>query len=255
MQGESGSGMVYLVGAGPGDPGLITVRGRELIETCDCLLHDDLVCPDFLAWAPDTAEVRCMGKRGYRVSWQQDQINAALVDLARRHRRVVRLKGGDPFVFGRGGEEARALTEAGIAWQVVPGVTAGIAVPASLGVPVTDRSCAGSVVFVTGHRRRGQDVAIDRIAGADTVVLYMGVRSLARSVEQLLAAGRAPETPAMAVSWGGWPQERRCFATLAGIVDAIAGAGVASPAIVVIGEVVAIRAQIRPGSGGGEQPR
>ncbi|MDA3960104.1 MAG: uroporphyrinogen-III C-methyltransferase [Planctomycetota bacterium] len=238
--------VVYLVGAGPGDAGLITVRGRDLIESCDCLVHDDLVSPELVALAPAGATVRCMGKRGHRDSWRQEQINEALVELAQSHHCIVRLKGGDPFVFGRGGEEARALAKAGIRWEVVPGVTSGIAVPAGIGIPVTDRACAASVAFITGHRRKGQESDVSGVAGADTIVLYMGMRSLQRSVAQLIEAGRSPDTPAMAVSWGGWPQQRQCIATLATIEDAIAAAALESPAIVVVGEVVAIRDEIRP---------
>ncbi|HKW46357.1 MAG TPA: uroporphyrinogen-III C-methyltransferase [Gemmatimonadaceae bacterium] len=240
-------GIVYLVGAGPGDPGLFTIRGRQLLAECDAVVYDALANPALLAGTE--AERHDVGKRGGSVdSARQDEINTLLVRLAREGKRVVRLKGGDSFVFGRGSEEAQALANAGIAFEVVPGVTAGIAAPAYAGIPVTHRGIATSVTFATGHEdpTKGAPTidwdALGRSGG--TLVLYMGVRSLPRIVAALRSAGRSGDTPAAAIEWGTHASQRTVVATLDTLQRCVEAAGLEAPVIFVIGEVVELRKQI-----------
>jgi uroporphyrinogen III methyltransferase/synthase len=238
---------VYLVGAGPGDPGLITVRGRDLLASCDAVVYDALANPTLLVGIE--AEKHDVGKRGGTGdSARQDEISALLVRLARAGKRVVRLKGGDPFVFGRGSEEAQALAAANIPFEVVPGVTAGIAAPAYAGIPVTHRGLSTSVTFVTGHEdpaKGGPTIDWSALARAGgTLVLYMGVRSLPRIVEALREGGLADETPAAAVQWGTRAEQRTVIATLATLEACVAEAGLEAPVIFVIGDVVALREEI-----------
>jgi len=241
------AGIVYLVGAGPGDPGLITARGRDLIGECDAIVYDALANPAL--YADSRATLHDVGKRGGSTdSARQEEINRLLVSLARDGQRVVRLKGGDPFVFGRGSEEAQALAAAGIPFEVVPGVTAGIAAPAYAGIPVTHRGAATSVTFVTGHEdpTKGAPTvdwsALARAGG--TLVLYMGVRSLGRIARTLLAAGMPMETPAAAVQWGTRSDQRTVVATLSTLEACVEEAGLEAPVIFVIGQVVALRREI-----------
>jgi uroporphyrinogen III methyltransferase/synthase len=244
-------GIVYLVGAGPGDPGLLTIRGRELLRSCDAVVYDALVSEELLATELGGRDIErhFVGKRGGdSASTRQEEIEALLVRLGRAGRRVVRLKGGDPFVFGRGGEEAQALARAGVAFEVVPGITAGIAGPAYAGIPVTHRGLATAVTFVTGHedpekRERSTDWRALAQSGA-TLVLYMGVRTLPAVVQELLAGGRSPETPAAIVERGTFAGQRVVTATLATIAERARAAGVAAPAITIVGDVVALREQI-----------
>jgi uroporphyrinogen III methyltransferase / synthase len=233
---------VYLVGAGPGDPGLITVRGQELLATCDVVVYDALVNPRFYAAARDA---RSVGKRGGDdSSATQSDINALLIQLAREGKTVVRLKGGDPFVFGRGSEEAQALAAAGIPFEVVPGVTAGVAAPAYAGIPVTHRGIATAVTFVTGSEdptkadTQTDWSALARVGG--TIVLYMPVRRLSDIAARLMAAGLSPDTPSAAIQWGTWPSQRTVVATL----STLASAELSSPLIVVIGQTVGLRETI-----------
>jgi uroporphyrinogen III methyltransferase/synthase len=243
---------VYLVGAGPGDPGLITVRGRELLERCDAVVHDALANPALLEHARAggrAPELHDVGKRGGSAdSARQEEIDALLVRLGREGKRVVRLKGGDPFVFGRGGEEAEALAAAGIPFEVVPGVTAGIAAPAYAGIPVTHRGVATSVTFVTGSEdpaKEGTQVDWSALARAGgTIVLYMGVRPLARIAAALIGGGMAGDTPAAAVQWGTWPRQRTVVATLSTLADAAVREGLTAPVITVVGPAVALRERI-----------
>ena len=241
------AGIVYLVGAGPGDPGLITARGRDLIASCDAIVHDALANP---ALYVDTgAALHDVGKRGGSTdSARQAEINGLLVRLAREGKRVVRLKGGDPFVFGRGSEEAQALAAASIPFEVVPGVTAGIAAPAYAGIPVTHRGVATSVTFVTGHEDPAKGAptvdwsALARAGG--TLVLYMGVRSLGRIARTLLDAGLSADTPAAAVQWGTRADQRTLVATLSTLEERVEESGLEAPVIFVIGGVVALRDEI-----------
>jgi uroporphyrinogen III methyltransferase/synthase len=238
-------GTVYLVGAGPGDPGLVTRRALDLIASADAILHDRLIPPGVLEGARPDADMRYVGKRPGGRSMTQDEINALLVELASAGRTVVRLKGGDPFVFGRGGEEAQALAAAGIPFEVVPGVTAGVAAPAYAGIPVTQRDDASAVAFVTGHEDPAKaESALDWEALAafpGTLVLYMGVRNLALIARRLTEAGRPPEQAAAVIERGTLPGQRVVTGTLADIAERVAEAGIEPPAITVVGEVARLR--------------
>ncbi len=238
-------GVVYLVGAGPGDAGLLTVRAVELIASADVILHDRLIPPGALDGARVDAELVYVGKEPDKAAVAQEEIEERMVESARAGRSVVRLKGGDPFVFGRGGEEAEALAAAGIAFEVVPGVTAGVAAPAYAGIPVTHRDDASAVAFITGHEDPEKDqAALDWDALArfpGTLVLYMGVRNLALIAERLRGAGRDPDEPAAAVERGTQPGQRTVVATLAELPAAVAEAGLRAPAILLFGPVAARR--------------
>ncbi len=239
------SGTVYLVGAGPGDPGLLTVRAVELIAAADVILYDRLIPPEALAHAREGAEVVYVGKEGEGPQFPQDDTHALLLEHARAGRNVVRLKGGDPFVFGRGGEEALVLAEAGIPFEVVPGVTAGVAAPAYAGIPVTHREVAGGVAFVTGHDSAGSAIdwpGLARFPG--TLVFYMGVRTLSRIAEQLIAEGRPADQPVAVVERGTLPGQRTVTATLGDIAERAAAAGIRAPAITVVGEVAGLRERL-----------
>jgi uroporphyrinogen III methyltransferase / synthase len=252
--GRSAEGVVFLVGAGPGDPGLLTLRGGELLVTCDAIVYDALANPALLALASAVerdrpVELHDVGKRGGAAdSSRQAEINALLVRLAREGKRVVRLKGGDPFVFGRGGEEAQALAAADISFEVVPGVTAGIAAAAYAGIPVTHRGVATSVTLVTGHEDLARDAsgtdwaALARAGG--TIVLYMGVQTLPRIVNALVEGGLDGDTPAAVVQWGTHPRQRTAVATLATLCDTVAREKLSAPVITIIGDVVALRDEI-----------
>jgi uroporphyrinogen III methyltransferase/synthase len=235
------SGTVYLVGAGPGDPGLMTRRALELIAAADVILHDRLVPRAALAGAREDCDLRYVGKRPGKPSLPQAEINELLVELGRAGKRVVRLKGGDPFVFGRGGEEAEALAAAGVRFEVVPGVTAGVAAPAYAGIPVTHRETASAVAFVTAHEDPGKhETALDWDALArfpGTLVLYMGVGRLALVAERLVAAGRAPDEPAAVVARGTLPDQRTVVGPLWELAERAAEVGIEPPAVTVIGPV------------------
>jgi uroporphyrinogen III methyltransferase/synthase len=241
-------GIVYLVGAGPGDPGLMTARSLELIASADVILHDRLIPAAALAGARDDAQLVNVGKSPGDNAVEQDEIEALLVERARDGRSVVRLKGGDPFVFGRGGEEAEALAAAGIGFEVVPGVTAGVAAPAYAGIPVTHRDDASAVAFVTGHEDPAKDEsaldwdALARFPG--TLVLYMGVKNLPVIAERLAAAGRDPREPAAAIEQGTRPGQRTVTSTLAELPAAVAEAGLRAPAVLLFGPVAARRETI-----------
>jgi len=239
------AGVVYLVGAGPGDPGLMTARALELIAAADVILHDRLIPPGALAGARPDAELVYVGKEPGAASVPQEGIEELLVELARAGRSVVRLKGGDPFVFGRGGEEAEALREAGVEFEVVPGVTAGVAAPAYAGIPVTHRDDASAVAFVTGHEDPGKDEpALDWGALAafpGTLVLYMGVKRLAANAAALIAAGRPEDEAAAAIEQGTMDGQRAVVATLGTIGETVEREGITAPAIIVIGDVVGRR--------------
>jgi uroporphyrinogen III methyltransferase/synthase len=242
------SGVVYLVGAGPGDPGLMTARALELIATADAILYDRLIPAGALDGARPDAELIYVGKKPGDAAMPQEEIQRRLAELALAGNSVVRLKGGDPFVFGRGGEEAETLVEAGVAFEVVPGVTAGIAASAYAGIPVTHRDDASAVAFVTGHEDPDKpETAIDWQALADfpgTLVLYMGVKNLPLIAERLIAAGRDPGQPAAAVQRGTHPDQRSVSATLATLPAEVEEAGLGPPSILIFGDVAARREQI-----------
>jgi uroporphyrin-III C-methyltransferase len=222
---------VYLVGAGPGDPGLITARGLELVRDCDALVYDRLVAPELVAEAP--ADALTISRQGL----SQERINRLLVELGLEGLEVVRLKGGDPFVFGRGGEEALALAEAGIPFEVVPGVSALAAVPAAAGIPLTHRGVSAEVRIVSG---RSADVEPATETG--TLVLFMALNELESVCERLLQEGLDPATPAAVISRGTCPDQEVVVADLADIAEA--AAGLPGPALVVVGEVVAVRERL-----------
>ncbi len=240
-------GTVYLVGAGPGDPGLLTVRGLELLRQADVVVYDRLVNPALLDEAPPDALRIFAGKLTGIHPLPQAEINALLIAHARRGRRVVRLKGGDPFIFGRGGEEAEALAKAGIPFEVVPGVSSAVAVPAYAGIPLTHRGLSSSFAVITGHEDACKDeptVNWERLATAvDTLVVLMGVKTLPRIVAKLLAHGRSPETPVALIRWGTTEAQETITGTLADIVDKTAG--IRPPVVAVIGDVVTLRDRLR----------
>ncbi|MEB3238864.1 MAG: uroporphyrinogen-III C-methyltransferase [Cyanobacteriota bacterium] len=241
------SGIVYLVGAGPGDPDLLTLRAHRLLQRCDALVHDALVPLELLELLPEGCAVHPVGKRRGHHSVPQPSTNELLVELAGRHRCVVRLKGGDPFLFGRGGEEAAYLASRGIAVEVVPGVTAGIAAPAYAGIPVTHRRAGSSVTFVTGHEEIDKDRAgVDwrgLARSSDGLVIYMGLHNLRRIAEELLAGGLGAETPAAVIQQGSVSGQRLLIAPLAELADAADAQAITAPAIVVVGKVVAERVE------------
>ncbi len=239
-------GVVYLVGAGPGDPELLTLRGAELLRTADVVVYDALASAELLEWVPPTAERINVGKRGHDAPTRdQSEINALLVALARTGRRVVRLKGGDPFVFGRGGEEMSALFAAGISCEVVPGVSSAIGALAYAGIPITDRRCAASFAVVTGHKdptEAARHTRWEALARAvDTLVVLMGLAQLEKLVERLLAGGRDPATPSAAVMWGTLPYQRVVVAPLAELPARVRAAELKAPVAVVVGDVVSLR--------------
>lgn len=238
-------GKVYLVGAGPGDPGLVTVAATRRLREADVVVYDRLAAPSLLQYAREGAELIFVGKEGGGICADQAAINRLLVEKAREGKRVVRLKGGDPFVFGRGGEEAESLRAAGVPFEVVPGVTSAVAVPAYAGIPVTHRGLATSFAVITGHEDPAKDesgIRWDRIArGADTLVFLMGVRTLAEIVRQLVAHGRPESTPAAVIRWGTTSEQRTVTGTLGDIANKVEAAGLAPPAVTVVGEVVRLR--------------
>jgi uroporphyrinogen III methyltransferase/synthase len=237
---------VYLVGAGPGDPGLLTVRGRELVESAGALVYDRLADPRIVALAPSSAEMVYAGKQPGDHAMTQEAINARLLELGRRHDRVVRLKGGDPFIFGRGGEEALALAGAGIPFEVVPGISSAYAVPAYAGIPVTQRGSAAQVTFVTGHEdpsKPGSDLDWASLAATPgTLVFLMGVGALAANAARLIEHGMPADTPAAVISNGTRPAQRTVVAPLSEI--ARAAEGMRPPAITLVGAVAALHEQL-----------
>jgi uroporphyrinogen III methyltransferase/synthase len=244
-----GRGSVTLVGAGPGAPDLLTVRGERALRRADAVVYDALAPKSLLALAPPGALRVDVGRRGHEEPPRtQDAINALLIELARAGKRVVRLKGGDPYVFGRGGEEASACRAAGVTFEVVPGVSAAVAALSYAGIPVTDRRHAASFAVVTGHKdptRVREAIRWAELGTAvDTLVILMGMRNLPSLVEQILAGGRAAETPAAAIMNGTRPDQRVVEATLATLPDAVVAAGLGAPAAVVVGDVVRLRAEL-----------
>ena len=243
-------GKVYLVGAGPGDPGLLTVKGKTLLEHADVVVYDALVSPEILTTINPQAEKINAGKRRGRHSLPQTETTELLRVKAQTNAIVVRLKGGDPFVFGRGGEEMADLVKAGVEVEVVPGITSGIAAPAYAGIPVTHRKYNSSVTFVTGHEATEKyrpEVNWQAIAqGSETIVIYMGVHNLPRIIPQLLAGGMTLNTPIALIRWGTRPDQTQLIGTLATIVDRVAATKFEAPAIAVIGRVVDLRSVLFP---------
>jgi uroporphyrinogen III methyltransferase / synthase len=237
--------VIYLVGSGPGDPGLCTLKGLRCIQEADAVVYDRLAPGSLLAYARPDAELVYVGKRPGAPSMLQEEINALLVELGRAGKTVVRLKGGDPYVFGRGGEEALALVEAGVPFEIVPGVTSGIAAPAYAGIPVTHRGVSVSVAFVTGHEdptKDRSDVDWEQLAtGADTLVLYMGLGRLREISSELISVGRSPETPVAVIRWGTVSDQQTVTGTLEDIAERVAEANLKPPAITVVGDVVSLR--------------
>ena len=253
------TGTVYLIGAGPGDPGLITVRGMELLRTADVVVYDRLAHPSLLNHARPDAEKIYVGKASAQHAMKQPDINALLIAKAKEGKSVARLKGGDPFVFGRGGEEAEECRAADVLFQIVPGVTSAIAAPAYAGIPVTHRDAASSFAVITGHERDDARESGTRAPGeaegrrnwahiayaADTLVFLMGVEALPEIAARLQEHGRSPETPVALVQWGTWAQQRVVTGTLATIVEEVRRAGLTPPAVCVVGEVVNLRPALR----------
>ena len=237
-------GTVYLVGAGPGDPGLITARGLDLLMHAEVVVYDRLVDSRLVDRASEYAELIDVGKSRGDAPVGQDEINGILVDRAQSGALVVRLKGGDPFLFGRGGEEALALAEAGVPFEVVPGVTSALAAPAYAGIPVTHRGAASSVTIATGTGASGGD-ASPIATGEGTVIVLMGWEKIETIVADLVKEGRSPETPAAVIRWGTEPFQQTVTGTLADIVDRASGAGLRPPVVIVVGEVVRLRERMR----------
>lgn len=239
-------GTVYLVGAGPGDPGLLTVKARDLLASCDLVIYDYLVNPELLRHVPAAAERVYVGKVGGGRQTPQHQINGLLIKQAQAGKRVVRLKGGDPFLFGRGGEEAQALNAAGIRFEVVPGISSALAVPAYAGIPLTHRGVSSSVTVLTGARHGdGEHSSAFGDLSADTIVVLMGVSHLREIVSDLTASGRSSETPAAVIRWGTYDGQQTVTGTLGTIANKAERARMRAPAVIIVGEVVRLREQLQ----------
>jgi uroporphyrinogen III methyltransferase/synthase len=240
---------VYLVGAGPGDPGLITVKGKECIQTADVIIYDYLASPALLRYARKSADCIYVGKKGGDHTLSQDQINDLIVEKAKTGAIVTRLKGGDPFIFGRGGEEAEVLFKAGISFEIVPGVTSAIAAPAYAGIPLTHRKLTSTVAFVTGHEDpKKEETQINWAAlatGIGTLVFFMGVKNLPEIARQLMDHGKSPNTPVALVRWGTTPGQVTVSGTLDTIVAKVRAAGLKAPALIVVGDVVNLRPTLK----------
>lgn len=241
-------GIVYIVGAGPGDPGLLTVRAGELLKSCDVALHDHLVNPRILDLVPAGATRIFVGKIGHGCQTPQGEIIRLIIEHARHGRRVVRLKGGDPFVFGRGGEEALALRDAGISFEIVPGISSALAVPAYAGIPITHRGLSASAAILTGSLA-GNPFAdrktIHSLANsADTLVILMGLTNLRAIARELIEAGRSPSTPVAVIRRGTYETQATVTGTLRTIADETRKAGLKAPAVIVVGEVVRMRERL-----------
>ena len=248
-------GKVYLVGAGPGDPGLMTVRGMELLRTAQVLVYDQLVSPALLEQVCSTAIRIYVGKKAGCHCIAQEEINEVLIGRARLGHEVVRLKGGDPFVFGRGGEEAEALADAGIPFEIVPGVSSAMAAPAYAGIPLTHRKFASSFAVVTGHEARKAQCSVDwsKLATAvDTLVILMGLRNLPAIVAKLIAYGRSPETPVALIRWGTTNEQETVTGTLTDIAEK--SRSLKAPVLIVVGEVVHLRHRLDWFPHGAESP-
>lgn len=245
---NEGSGKVCLVGAGPGDPKLLTIRGKECLEQADVVLYDYLANPVLLDHAPVEAERIYVGRRGRGRYQDQAEVNRLMIEQAKLGKKVVRLKGGDPFVFGRGGEEAEAIVQAGIPYEIVPGISSAIAVPAYAGIPVTHRTLASTVTFVTGHEdptKESTQLDWPRLAAAPgTLVFLMGMKNLARIIEHLIIEGKAANTPIALIRWGTKAEQQTVIGTLEDIVEQAQHAHLEPPTLIVVGEVVRLRSKL-----------
>ncbi len=235
-------GVVYLAGAGPGDPRLVTVRGLRLIERADVILYDNLAAPGLLTHARSDAEIVYVGKKRAKHAKTQQEINELMIGYARAGKQVVRLKGGDPYIFGRGGEEAEALAAAGVRFEVIPGVTSAVGVAAYTGIPLTDRRFTSEVTLVTGHEP--DQIDWNRLGRRGTLVIFMGLTSFGEIAHRLIEAGRSPSTPAAAVRWGTRGDQATIDGTLENLAGKIDEEDLKPPALVVVGEVVALRQRI-----------
>jgi len=242
------NGKVFLIGAGPGDPKLLTIKAAEAIAISDVIVYDDLVNPQILAQAQLNAALIYAGKRAGNPSIAQNEINQLLVTHALLGKTVARLKGGDPFVFGRGGEEAEALAFAGVEWEVVPGISSGIAAAAYAGIPLTHREYSSSVAFITGHETTGKDAYIDwkSVAhAADTLVVFMCARSIGTIARKLVTAGRSPKTPIAIVRWGTYEHQEVFVGSLEDLIEAVELVPtIEPPAIAIVGEVVRLNERL-----------
>ncbi len=242
-------GKVYLVGAGPGDPGLITVRGKYLLEKAEVLVYDYLASKKLLKYVPKDAIFIYAGKRGgVKHTHTQEEINQMLVDHAKAGKIVVRLKGGDPFIFGRGGEEVQELYKAGVSFEVVPGVTSATAAATYAGIPITHRDFTASVAFLTGHEdptKETSNIDWSKLAtGVGTLVIYMGIKNLPTIVENLVKHGRDPKTPVAVVRWASTPEQRSVVGTLDTIADVVKEAGITPPSLIIVGDVVTLKESV-----------
>ncbi|WP_035274207.1 uroporphyrinogen-III C-methyltransferase [Desulfogranum japonicum] len=246
---KKNTGKVYLVGAGPGDPNLITLRGKYLLERADVVVYDYLANKKLLTHVPSSATFIYAGKKGGGLhAFTQEGINRLLVEKAKEGNMVVRLKGGDPFIFGRGGEEIEELAAEGIPFEVVPGVTSATAAATYAGIPITHREYTASVAFVTGHEdptKKYSNLQWDKLAtGAGTIVIYMGIKNLPSVTQKLITHGRSPDTPVAVVRWASTPKQRSVEGTLETITQVVKDAGITPPALVIIGDVVKLRSTI-----------
>ncbi|WP_179194779.1 uroporphyrinogen-III C-methyltransferase [Bacillus sp. EAC] len=239
-------GKVYLVGAGPGDADLITVKGLKCIQNADVILYDRLVNKELLVYAKDSVELIYAGKLPNYHALKQETINAFLVKYAKKGKNVVRLKGGDPFIFGRGGEEASYLVERGIPFEIVPGITSGIAAPAYAGIPVTHRDFSSSFAFVTGHCKEEDTVKWESLAkGIDTLAIYMGVSNLPYIRHQLLLNGKHQDTPVALIHYGTTEQQKTVICTLKDVLTIVEKENILNPSMIIVGEVVKLHQQLQ----------
>ncbi len=250
-------GTVFLVGAGPGDPDLLTLRAHRLLQRADAVVYDALVNSEILELAPTRAGRFDVGRRKGEKRIAQGDVNDLLIHLSGSHEVVVRLKGGDPFVFGRGGEEALALRAAGVPFEVVPGVSAGIGALAYAGIPLTHRGVASSATFLTGHRvlpATGDREGVSAVGSEDrTLVIFMGLSRLEEIASELIRGGRSPKTPAAIVEWGTYREQRTVTGDLRTLPERVRTAGISGPSLIVVGEVVRLRSEVRWYSEGAEQ--
>ena len=247
MKNQRNVGKVYLVGAGPGDPGLLTLRGYEVLRICDVVIYDALINTELLGFTPPDTERIFIGQPRQKNRIKQEEVQRIMISRAGQGKVVARLKGGDPFVFGRGGEEAAALARAGVEWEVVPGVSSGHAVPAYAGIPLTHRDISSSVAFVTGHEQKEKSFSVDWNAlakAADTLVIFMGSENLRNIVAALTKAGRPASTPIAVIECGTTPQQCVYTATLGTILNQVAEGKIKTPALTIVGNVVQLHEKL-----------